>query len=316
MKRTVVIIHPGALGDVILAVPAICRLRERFPHHRLVLCARPDVSAFFVFCGIVDEWTSWQGPDALDLLVETGRLTDKWQAWLSDCDLAIAWMQDRDGDVAARLASCGAREVIVRSPFSQSLKAVHQSDRFLETIGAYHIESAKEHSLPVRSALSRMGKELLERYGVLDSSSLVVIHPGGGSRTKCVEPKLLAAIVEGVKDVGAKPLIVEGPADQMQVEELLRESPDPLPVVRGVDLITVAGLITKSALYIGHDSGLTHLAALVGTQTIALFGPTDPARWAPRGDHVTVVNGGARFDLVGSVVLAACQVHLELKVPS
>jgi ADP-heptose:LPS heptosyltransferase len=48
-------------------------------------------------------------------------------------------------------------------------------------------------------------------------------------------------------------------------------------------------LIGQAAVFIGHDSGLTHLAAALGRPTLALFGPSDPEIWGPRGEHVAVV---------------------------
>ncbi len=59
--------------------------------------------------------------------------------------------------------------------------------------------------------------------------------------------------------------------------------------VRFDDLYELACWIAGARLYIGNDSGITHLAAAVGTPVIALFGPTDPAVWAPRGERVRVV---------------------------
>jgi ADP-heptose:LPS heptosyltransferase len=55
----------------------------------------------------------------------------------------------------------------------------------------------------------------------------------------------------------------------------------------------MAGVIAHANTFVGHDSGLTHLAAALHVPTIALFGPTDPRRWAPRGPHVKVVSGAS-----------------------
>jgi ADP-heptose:LPS heptosyltransferase len=63
-------------------------------------------------------------------------------------------------------------------------------------------------------------------------------------------------------------------------------------VVRRGELPTVAGILAQAHVYVGHDSGMTHLAALLDVPTVALFGPTDPERWGPRGRHVTVLRGG------------------------
>ena len=61
--------------------------------------------------------------------------------------------------------------------------------------------------------------------------------------------------------------------------------------VRFAELYELARWLASARLYIGNDSGITHLAAAVGTPTIAIFGPTDPAIWAPRGENVRIVHG-------------------------
>jgi ADP-heptose:LPS heptosyltransferase len=53
----------------------------------------------------------------------------------------------------------------------------------------------------------------------------------------------------------------------------------------------LAGVLAHARLFVGHDSGVTHLAAALHVPTVALFGPTDPVQWAPRGPHVFVVRG-------------------------
>ena len=60
------------------------------------------------------------------------------------------------------------------------------------------------------------------------------------------------------------------------------------------DLYELACFLARARLYIGNDSGITHLAAAVGTPTVAIFGPTNPDIWAPRGDHVRVVKANMK----------------------
>jgi ADP-heptose:LPS heptosyltransferase len=56
-------------------------------------------------------------------------------------------------------------------------------------------------------------------------------------------------------------------------------------------LRTLAALLRRGKCFIGNDSGITHLAAAVGTPSIALFGPTDPGVWGPRGENVSIIRG-------------------------
>ena len=73
---------------------------------------------------------------------------------------------------------------------------------------------------------------------------------------------------------------------------------EPLPdAVRIADLYELACWLATARVYIGNDSGITHLAAAVGTPVVALFGPTDPRIWAPRGPHVQVIARSALEDI-------------------
>lgn len=288
-------IHPGGLGDVFLAVPAMVRLRTRFPNHRLVLCAEDQIARLLLACRIIDDWTSVQGRACADLFASADSVTGQLQIWLEYCDLAIGWTQDLDGKLNETLKALGVREVIVRSPFSPAIQATHQRDRFLEAINEAPSDAEGDILLDVRltvtEPLLHLGRACLEAAGLAIGQLLVVIHPGSGSAYKCVAPETLASVVIALQVSGAIPVILEGPADREPVERLIRSCVNPPIVLKGLDLLTVAGVLTQARLFVGQDSGVTHMAGLMGMRTVALFGPTDPARWAPRGAHITVVQG-------------------------
>ena len=284
-------IHPGGLGDVLLAVPAMVRLRSRFPNHRLVLCAGEQIARLLLACRIIDAWTSMQGQICADLFAGDHSAAGQVQAWLENCDLAIAWTKDLDGKLSESLKAVGVREVIVRSPFSTAIRATHQCDRFLEAINEAPSDDEGGVRLTVTEPLLHLGRACLEAEGLVIGQSLVVIHPGSGSALKCVEPEILASVVIALQISGVTPVVLEGPADQEPVERLI-QSCVTLPIVlKARDVLTVAGVLAQAGLFVGQDSGITHLAGLMGVRTVALFGPTDPARWAPRGSHITVVQG-------------------------
>jgi heptosyltransferase-3 len=77
--------------------------------------------------------------------------------------------------------------------------------------------------------------------------------------------------------------------------------------VRFENLYELGRWLASARVYIGNDSGITHLAAAVGTPTVAIFGPTDPAMWAPRGERVSVVSGKFEEITMGQVLDAAHQ---------
>lgn len=284
-------IHPGSLGDVLLAVPAMVRLRTGFPNHRLALCAEARVSSLLFECRIVDAWVSVQGRRAAELFAGPDMVTGHLRTWLEGCDLAIGWMEDLNGSLNETLRAVGARKAIVRSPFSMEIGAVHQRDRFLEIIDDTSFGEGEDILLAVPESLLRLGQACLDATGLPSGQPLAVIHPGSGSPNKCVAPEILAAAIDAMWGSWVTPVVLEGPADREPVDSLLKLCEKSPIVLQGLDLLTVAGILAQADLYVGQDSGITHLAGLMGVRTIALFGPTDPRRWAPSGAKVSVIQG-------------------------
>ena len=112
------------------------------------------------------------------------------------------------------------------------------------------------------------------RIEQVDRRTSVVIHPFSGSPRKNWPLSCFEALAG---DLSCEVEWIAGP------EEELPESH------RRDNLLELAAWIRGARLYIGNDSGITHLAAATGVSTVALFGPTDPRVWAPRGENVTVL---------------------------
>jgi ADP-heptose:LPS heptosyltransferase len=201
-------------------------------------------------------------------------------------------LKDDDGLIEKRLKMRGIGHVRIRSPFDPTVTATHQSDRFCEAIGQRGHGPAVVPRIPVPSVLKQSGEMCLAKRGIALDRPMVMIHPGSGSRAKCTRPEALASVIDELKNAETQCLLLEGPADREAVKAIVEKIGRPLPVLRDTDLTTVAGALLRARVYIGHDSGITHLAGLLRVPTVALFGPTDPARWAPKGSHVIVLHAG------------------------
>lgn len=81
------------------------------------------------------------------------------------------------------------------------------------------------------------------------------------------------------------------PADE------IRSLRDATKTIESPALELLAGLIAEAGLFVGNDSGVSHLAAAVGAKTLALFGPTNPALWRPLGENVRIVQGKTPPDM-------------------
>ena len=138
-------------------------------------------------------------------------------------------------------------------------------------------------------------RPLLERYG-LAPASFVAIHPSSGSPKKNWPSKRFAEMARSVLAAGHEVLWIQGEADHDVVSSLVRAVPG--PVATELPLHDLATLLASSAVFVGNDSGVSHLAAAAGAPTLVLFGCTDPRQWAPRGPAVRVVEAWASSEAV------------------
>jgi heptosyltransferase III len=130
----------------------------------------------------------------------------------------------------------------------------------------------------------------------------VAIHPGSGSAQKCWPASRFAAVIERLWQQNRSVLLLAGPADSERVHDVFQQlssppAPDMLKLLTNAPLLEVARQLQPCRCYLGNDSGITHLAAMLGVPTIAIFGPTDPAVWRPVGPSVKVLQGRTLEDV-------------------
>jgi ADP-heptose:LPS heptosyltransferase len=122
-------------------------------------------------------------------------------------------------------------------------------------------------------------------------SRFLAVHTGSGSSAKNW-PRERFLDVAGTLAGDRHWLLVEGPA-----EDPVRGAPALAVVARELPLRVLGALLARTGLYLGNDSGVTHLAAAAGAKTLALFGPTDPETWAPVGPWVRTLRApGGELD--------------------
>lgn len=291
MARTILFIHPGAIGDVMLALSAIRSVRASFPHHACGLMAGGPVSRLLLACGEIDRVYPLEQSGLAGLLAGAEESDPDLRSWLGRADLVVGWMRDEEGQLAATFRTLGAGRVILRSPFDQTCTGVHQADRYLDTVASVAAVGQKEKPLQLPDAVLKEGAGILAELGVEESQAVALLHPGSGSRHKRCSPDLFVELVAQLQAWSVAPVLLAGPAEIEQAHAICLACPTQPALCEGVDLPVAAGLAARAALYVGHDSGFTHVAASLAVPTIALFGPTDPVRWASRGGHVQLLRG-------------------------
>lgn len=118
----------------------------------------------------------------------------------------------------------------------------------------------------------------------------VVIHPGSGGVDKCWPVERFERLIEHFNAIGRPVTVLLGEAEAERWSgETLDRWQRLHPVAWPRDLVALGDAIAGASVYIGNDSGPTHLAAQLGVPTVGLFGPTDPRVWSPVGPVVRVL---------------------------
>jgi len=280
------VVHPGALGDVLLAGPALGHLRALGLHTTLAVNSR--LVPLFKGSGLIDDARDVEGLGLHRLFVEPpdpGALDV-----IASFDALVCWLGAGDSAFRANLARLSRPTVVARAAPPPGTGR-HVSRHLLETLAPLGPLPAGLPSVRLRvtEADRAMAGQWLAARGI-GPADAVVLQPGAGSTAK-VWPGF-AALARQLRADGFPLVALAGPADGPVVQALLEVGAlEEDRLVRDWPLPEIAALLSLARAVVGNDSGPTHLAAAVGCPTVALFGPTDPAVWAPLGAHVRAIAG-------------------------
>lgn len=282
-RRTILVLRPGALGDTLLALPALRALRQRFAARALHLVGHAGAGQLLAAAGEVDGHSDFDSPELTGLFAQDTAVPLLER--LAPIEVAVAWLADPGGAVAAHLRARAAGPVLVAPSRPPAGSGQHASDYLLASLAPLGAVAPGWRPLRLPAPPRAAGETPV---GVVCFDLLV--HPGSGSPAKNWPPQAFAAVLELLR--GARPLraaLLCGPADAEACAALAtRLAPAPL-ILRPASVIELARLLAAARAYLGNDSGVSHLAAALGTPTVALFGPTDPRVWAPRAPLARVL---------------------------
>jgi ADP-heptose:LPS heptosyltransferase len=320
------LIRPGALGDTLLLLPTLALARRQWPATEITLVAREDVALLSSAVHLADHQSPYGSALWSALFVDESpslNSSHELRRLLKD-SAVVAWLSDPDGLVERNLYYLGARVVVLArgrpSPADSEHMAVTLA-RGLEPLGLTVPSSPEELSLAMprqlatASDLARI-KELRRNFA-LDYHRVVAFHVGSGGVTKRWPPPLFADLAGRCTSCGIVPVLLAGPQDEDSVQAVIAayDTIPQLPVIRDLSLGELAAFLQHLAAYVGNDSGVSHLAALSGAPTLALFGPTNPEHWAPLGRSVSVLHSstGRMADISGTTAWEALQSLLPAK---
>jgi len=322
VRQLLVIRQHNQMGDMVLCLPALRALRERWPEAHLR----------FVTAPICEELL--QGHEDIDELIvfrkrEMRRPAVAWR-WLRALrqprpDLALVLGSVSFSTTSALLALASRAPVRIGAssrPFGSGLSeaiyhrelpepdGIHELDRNLSTLEPLgirtsdrlpHLRASTDTVVAARAFLGPM------RPG----ERLVVVHVGAGKLPNVWPGEYFAQCIDRLaRSSNLRVVLTEGPRDATLVQDVQQQAGVTLSRWRR-PLGDTLGLLDLAALVVSNDTGMAHVAAALGRPTLVLFGPTDPNRWRPVGPAVQVLQSPTRriIDLpVDEVVQAAAAV--------
>lgn len=267
------------MGDLILTLPLIKILQEEGAFAVDLLVNRSFVS-------LLEQDPAWalDDPKLASFFIRGERPAADWRDYFRRYHTVISYLSDPDEIFALHLRAAGVQNFI-RAPH-QVTERRHATEQLI----ASPLRALK---LPVRHRLPEIPLlPAVEKLGQR-SNSLVVVHPGSGSRTKNWAIENWISLLRGCLEKNRPVLVVGGEADQREIASLRQAFDSGVAFAVNQPLTDLASRLAQAAIFVGHDSGVSHLAAAVRTKCLLLFGPTDPAIWAPLGEHVTVLRSAS-----------------------
>jgi ADP-heptose:LPS heptosyltransferase len=287
MKR-ILVIRGGAIGDFILTLPGLKALRESYPNAHIAILGYAHITALAEKRFYADAVRSIEYGALSRFFARGAELPDDLAAYFADFDLIVSYLFDPDRIFQTNLERAGADTIVVGpSKVSAESHASVQLARPMTHDLGLEISSVGAEVFPASDDLKEAGEFLL---GLAEP--VVALHPGSGSEKKNwplqnwleVAGSLLAD-----KNFTGSLLLVSGEADEAQSQAFRSLKANPrIRFAHNLPLPQLAAILGKT-VFVGHDSGISHLAAAAGANCLLLFGPTDPAIWAPVNQNVEVI---------------------------
>lgn len=283
---------PNWVGDQMLAMPALSRLVEGNCGGETVLHTRPPMVRFL--SAVFPETTVIASPRKFSPLVSARKIREGGPR----VEIGITLRNSARGKILVRLCarwcagSTGEGAVVLLSSscaIDRGRHQVHDADSVLAVLGLEAADPSWRLEMP--GGVRDEGEAVLREIGIDRQRAIGIAPSAARGETKRWPARFFGEIATRLRARGLDPVIVIGPGEGAVADEVCRYAQLELPVVGGnLDIVGLVGTFTGFQMLVGNDSGPMQLAACIGTPVVAIFGPTDPSRTAPRGFRHRVVS--------------------------
>jgi predicted lipopolysaccharide heptosyltransferase III len=296
--HNILVIKLRYLGDVLLATPTLHALKAAYPSARLTALVNRGTDEILIGNPDVDEII----PLDRGSIYEQSRFALDVRRRRFDTVIDLT-----DGDRAAFLTWMSGASVRIGFNAEQRWTGRCYTTVVRDDVGAHRIErdlaALTQLRISVPDRIPRLwltgedeshAEELLAKLGVRSDQSLVVIQPGARYWFKAWPSERFAELADRLADKYGSRVLVGGNQEEAELaQQVVKQAKTrPLAIAGLATIRTFAALMKRAALFIGNDSGVMHIATAVGTPVVALFGPSNPAEWGPRGGPAEVIYKG------------------------
>jgi len=292
LQNKILVIRGGAICDFILTLPVLSALRAQFPDTRLELLGYPHIAQLARAGNLVDDIHSIDARPLAGFFARHGQLNPKLAEFFSSFAIIVSYLYDPDRIFQENVAQVSKAQFIAGPHRPDERKAAHATEVFLLPLTRLAILDADP--IPRLNAGSPTRIE-----------PIIALHPGSGSEKKNWPEHKWRELIQQLSE--HQLLLVGGEAEEGRLERLADAGP--CTVARSLPLAELAVRLGACSLFVGHDSGISHLAAAVGVPSIVLWGDTAEAIWRPLGKDVTLLRNLAELpvDTVHGAVLKTQQ---------
>jgi heptosyltransferase-2 len=293
----ILVIRGGAIGDFILTLPALKALRDAWPHAEIEILGYKHIAVLAENRFYAQAVRSIEYGPLSSFFANNAELPAELASYFASFDLIISYLFDPDRIFEKNLRRCGIQNLLCGPAkiVEAAGHAARQLARPIEELGV------RVSDLTGKIFLSLEDRQFAREFLQSLRQPVLAIHPGSGSTAKNWPLENWIALFSRTggfplaEDNGGQArklpslIVISGEADKAKTEILEREWKNrEVRFAKNLTLPHLAAVLERS-IFIGHDSGISHVAAAAGANCVLLFGPTDPNVWAPRNNNVRVL---------------------------
>jgi heptosyltransferase-3 len=301
MFQRILVIRGGAIGDFILTLPALKALREAYPDAHIEILGYKHIAVLAENRFYAQAVRSIEYGPLASFFAKNSDLPAELAGYFASFDLIVSYLYDPDRIFESNLHRCGVENLLCGPAkiIEKSGHAARQLARPIEQLGITVAGLAEE------IFFSMDDRQFAQEFLRGSSQSIVAIHPGSGSKEKnwplenwieLVSRKGGSSKAKGELGHMGKQfslLVVSGEAEAQTAQLEYDWKDRDVRFAKNLPLPHLAAVL-EHTIFVGHDSGISHLAAAAGANCILLFGPTDPNAWAPKNENVRVLRSQSR----------------------